>query len=107
MLVLATYGIVRAGPAAFQYGQPALTLSSNHMQMVEATTADVFTPASDPLTPTAWTAVASDQESGNPASAAIDGNNATFWHSEYLPKTVALPHSITINMHAAHWIAGI
>src|SRR5579871_2800663 len=69
-LVLVTYGIVRAGPAAFNYEQSALSLLSNHMQMVEATTADAFTPASDPLTPTGWTATASDQERGNPASAA-------------------------------------
>jgi galactose oxidase len=106
-LILVTYGVVRAGPPAFDYEQPALSLSSSHMQMVEATTADAFTPASDPLKPSGWTATASDQESGNPASAAVDGNDTTFWHSEYSPKTVALPHSITINMHAAHWVAGL
>jgi len=105
-LLLAAYGIVRVGPAAFRYGQPAVALTGDHMQMLQATAADSFVPEADPLKTSGWTVAASDQESSNPASYAIDGNPATFWHSEYSPTQVALPHSITINMHALHWCPG-
>ncbi len=106
-VLLAGYGFVRVGPAAFQYGTPGISLASNHMQMLEATTADSYTPAADPLRPAGWTAVASSQQGGHPASYVLDGKRATFWHSEYSPKVVPLPHSITINMHALHYVAGL
>ena len=106
-LALTTYGFVRVAPAAFQDGSPAVSLAGNHMQMLEATTADSFTPAAGPLRPTGWTAVASSQQSGYPASYVLDGNPATFWHSEYSPRLTPLPHSITIDMHALHNVAGL
>ncbi|MBO0881192.1 MAG: discoidin domain-containing protein [Mycobacterium sp.] len=83
------------------------SLVGNHMPMVTATTADAFTAKKASLAPTGWTAVASDQQSSNPASYAIDGNQATFWHSEYSPALVPLPHSITIDMHATQYISGL
>lgn len=106
-VLLAGYGLVRVAPAAFRYGTPGISLASNHMQMLEATTADSYTPAADPLRPAGWTAVASSQQGGHPASYVLDGKSATFWHSEYSPKMVPLPHSITINMHALHYVAGL
>lgn len=84
-----------------------MEMAGNHMQMLTAATPDSFTTAADPLPSSHWTAVASDQESGNPASYAIDGNPDTFWHSEFTPKTVPLPHSITINMHAMADVSGL
>jgi galactose oxidase len=79
----------------------------NHMTMLTATTPASFTTAADALPSSGWTATASDQESGNPASYAIDGNPATFWHSDYTPTNVPLPHSITIDMHATQYVSGL
>lgn len=104
--LLVTYGFVRIEPSAFRYGS-GVALAGNHMQMLEATTADSFTPVADPLQASGWTAVASDSESGDPASNAIDGNAATFWHSEYSPDEVPMPHSLTIDMHASRYVSGL
>ena len=55
---------------------------------------------------TGWTAsadsaqAAGNGQGGNPASYVLDGNTATFWHTEYTPTAPALPHTLTINMHA-------
>ena len=105
-MLLVTYAFVHIWPTAFRYGS-GVALTGNHMQMLEATAADSFTPAADPLPSAGWTVVASDTESGDPASNAIDGNPATFWHSEYSPDAVPLPHSITINTHALHYVSGL
>jgi galactose oxidase len=76
----------------------------NHMTMLTATTADSYTPQADPLPESKWTVTASDQAAGHPASDAIDGNNDTFWMSN--PHR-ALPHWITINMHAVEGVSGL
>jgi galactose oxidase len=81
--------------------------NSKHMPMLTATSPDSFTAKADALPSSGWTATASDQEGSNPASNAIDGNKATFWHSEYWPATVPLPHSITIDMHATNQVSGL
>ena len=75
--------------------------------MVTPTTADSFTPKVAPLASTGWTAVASDQQGSHPASYAVDGSQATFWHSEYSPTLVPLPHSITIDTHATRYVSGV
>jgi galactose oxidase len=68
---------------------------------------DAFTPKADALSPAGWTATASDQQSTYPASNAIDGRMATIWHSQYSPTLVALPHSITVDMHAVNNVSGL
>ena len=82
-------------------------LTGNHMSMLNATTPDSFTPKEAVLSPAGWTATASDQSSSYPAKNAIDGNNATFWHSQYSPSVLPLPHSITIDMHATNYVSGL
>ena len=84
-----------------------MEMTANHMPMLTATAPDSFTAKADPLSSSGWTATASDQESGYPASYAIDGNSATFWHSQYTPTVVPLPHSITIDMHAMNNVSGL
>ena len=54
-----------------------------------------------------WTATADSAQAGNPASYAIDGNNSTFWHSEYSPTLTQLPHIITIDMQASYLVGSI
>jgi galactose oxidase len=83
----------------------SMAMTGNHMPMITATAEDSFTPQRAPLSSSGWTAVASDQQSGYPASNAIDGNPATFWHSKFSPTAVPLPHSITIDMHATNYVS--
>ncbi len=59
------------------------------------------------ISKTGWTATADSAQSGNPASYAIDGNNNTFWHSEYSPTLVPLPHQITIDMKSTYTVGSI
>src|SRR5436190_10098770 len=55
-----------------------------------------------PLSQAGWTATADSAQNGYPASNAIDGNPNTFWHTEWLPNTAQLPHTITIDMKAVY-----
>ena len=81
-------------------------MSMGDGQMVEAMTPASFTPNAVLLNPKGWTATASDQQSGYPATNAIDGTTATIWHSQYSPLK-NLPHSLTIDMKAATSIGGL
>ena len=50
---------------------------------------------------TGWTATADSQSSSGadgPASYAIDGNNATWWHSQYNPTITEYPHWIMFDL---------
>jgi len=84
-----------------------MAMAGNHMPMETATSPDSFTPKAAALASSGWTAVASDQASNYPASNAIDGNQATIWHSKFSPPAVPLPHSITIDMHATNYVSGL
>ena len=103
-----TYAYPHVGAVSIPQGVPRdMELTASHMPMLTATAADSFTRKADPIASSHWTATASDQSGGHPASNAIDGNNATFWESRLSPKTAALPHSFTINMHASKYVAGL
>lgn len=52
------------------------------------------------------TVTSSDANSGNAASLAGDGNTGTFWHSQFSPTVVSLPHSATIDLGASTFING-
>src|SRR5215469_3281597 len=84
-----------------------MAMTGSPMPMITATAEDSFTPKSARLSSSGWTAVASDQQSGYPASNAIDGNTATIWHSKFSPTIVPLPHSITIDMHATNYVSDL
>ena len=47
-----------------------------------------------------WKTTADSFQAGNPISAAFDNNSATFYHSEYTPQLVALPHAVVIDLTA-------
>ncbi|MDR2999288.1 MAG: family 20 glycosylhydrolase [Microbacterium sp.] len=64
------------------------------------------------LQPKAIAAVSSQQLSGEPApngpaAAAIDGNPATYWHSQWSPTTATYPHSIVLDLGEAQAICGL
>ena len=50
----------------------------------------------------AWTLTADSFQLGNEPIKAIDNNTATFWHTEYNPLNVALPHNITVDMKQSY-----
>ena len=77
------------------------------MPMVEATAPESFTQKATLLATTGWSATTSDQSATYPASNAIDGNRATFWHTVFAPTTLPLPHSITIDTHRDGNISGL
>ena len=54
-----------------------------------------------------WTVTADSAEAGNLATSAIDGSTSTFWHTEYSPATVGLPHMITIDMGESYLVGSI
>jgi galactose oxidase len=107
-ILLIGYAYTHVGSGTIPVGtMPAMAMASDHMQMIMATAPDSFTRKEDALSASRWTVVASDQQSGYPAIDAIDGNPNTFWNSEYSPKLVPFPHSITIDMHALHYVSGL
>lgn len=56
-----------------------------------------------------WTIVvdSANTATGNIGTNAIDGNTSTFWHSQYQPTVVALPHTATIDMKTASLVGSI
>ena len=56
-----------------------------------------------------WTIVvdSANTETGNLGPDAIDNNTKTFWHSEYEPTLVGLPHTATIDMKTASLVGSI
>jgi len=52
------------------------------------------------------TVITSDSNSGNAAALAGDGNTGTFWHSQYEPSVISLPHWATVDLGASTFING-
>ncbi|SDI36966.1 Alpha-glucosidase, glycosyl hydrolase family GH31 [Actinokineospora alba] len=50
---------------------------------------------------------ASSQQTGEPASNAIDGNTATIWHTKWSGGADPLPHEVQINLGASYQIDGL
>ncbi|KAB8072711.1 putative galactose oxidase [Aspergillus leporis] len=57
---------------------------------------------------TNWIVTGDSEHSGNECKKAIDGDNSTYWHSDYsTTSNASLPHSITVNLGAAQNVSGI
>lgn len=68
--------------------------------------------ATGTVQPTAIADVSSEQSTGEPApngpaAAAIDGDPATYWHSQWSPTEEAHPHSIVVDLGEAQETCGI
>jgi galactose oxidase len=59
------------------------------------------------LSTAGWTVTADSAQDGNPASNVLDGNTATFWHTEFSPVEVPLPHTIIIDMNNINVLDGV
>lgn len=72
----------------------------------------LFTTGDAPIDRSSWMVSADSEETDDenaPAIAAIDGNNATFWHTEWEPNGVGdapLPHELRIDLGTARVITG-
>lgn len=75
---------------------------------------EVLTTGGTKLARTNWVVTADSAESDDqtaPASAAIDGDTATFWHTAWEPAPddvddAPLPHHLDIDLGAAHEVTG-
>jgi galactose oxidase len=100
----------------------ALTAAANRGQYTAVAELNVFAeaaanepepppvPAPGVLPRTGWTASATDEETAKEngrAQNVLDGNRSTLWHSQYSPSNVRLPHSVVIDMRAAHEVSGL
>lgn len=54
-----------------------------------------------------WTVAVDSFQPGNEPTRVLDGDNTTFWHTEYSPVNVPLPHNITINMQKLYYVNGL
>src|SRR5258708_17156187 len=104
-----TYAYYHLGSATIPLGMPGTMemAAANHMPMVTVTGQDALAANVDPQGSAGGTETARDQGGGYTASNAIDGASTTFWHSNYTPTAVPLPHSITIDMHATNYVSGL
>ncbi len=108
---------MRSVPASFRHGAPSGGQAADSTGALSAallTAPALGAPAVEPLTAFSnaqWTAKADSQETSaacNPASAAIDSNAATFWHTAYSGAAPApLPHSIMIDTKTLTTISGL
>ena len=44
---------------------------------------------------------------GNEATKLLDGNTGTFWHTQWMPTTAALPHTVTLDMKKLYNVNGL
>jgi galactose oxidase len=110
-------GMAGAGgsaPTGFRYVR--LVATSEQAGAVWSSVAElqVFTTGDSMLARAGWVATADSQETVDenaPASAAIDGDTATFWHTEWAPapgdvNDPKLPHQLVVDMQSAHAVTG-
>ena len=65
--------------------------------------------AGQPIPRTGWSATADSAElvgANNPALNAIDGNPATFWHTQWVPTSLPQPHTFIVNLGSGQKIGG-
>lgn len=68
--------------------------------------------AAGTVQPTAVSAVSSEQLTGEPApngpaAAAIDGDPATYWHSQWSPTEATYPHAIVVDLGETQSVCGL
>lgn len=56
---------------------------------------------------TGWTVTADSSQAGNPATNLLDGNANTFWHTQFNPTVVPLPHNVVIDMKTLYNVNAI
>ncbi|OAA73213.1 galactose oxidase precursor [Cordyceps fumosorosea ARSEF 2679] len=54
-----------------------------------------------------WTVTCDSENAGNECAKAIDGDNGTFWHTQWTGANPPPPHTITLDMGSTHNVNGI
>lgn len=54
-----------------------------------------------------WTVTCDSEQAGNECGKAIDGDNGTFWHTQWSDSAPAPPHTITLDMGSSRNVNGI
>ncbi|GIM89382.1 hypothetical protein Ato02nite_011750 [Paractinoplanes toevensis] len=87
----------------------AVTEAGNRVKWAAAAEINLLGGTDPALPRTGWTVAADSQETvgeNAPATNAIDGNTATIWHTQWQDAEPGLPHTFTIDMHAAFQVSG-
>ena len=56
---------------------------------------------------TGWTVTADSWQGGNEPQNVLDGNDNTFWHTEWNPTNSQMPHQITVDMQSSRYVNGM
>ena len=100
------WGPTAASPSGTLIATSAVPYKVAMAHMVMATAA-AYIPDAPTLQPEGWTATASDQLAGHPASAVLDSDPATYWSSQPSSPTAVLPQWITIDMRGSQIVSGV
>ena len=101
-----------ASPTGFRYAKLVATTEQSGKVWSSVAELQIMTTAGVALSRTNWTVMADSQETVDqmaPATAAIDGDTATFWHTAWAPDGVndaPLPHSLTVDLKTTQPITG-
>jgi endo-alpha-N-acetylgalactosaminidase len=105
-------GSAGAGPTGHRFARFVAKSEQNGEVWSAVAELKIFTTGSMPISSANWIISADSQETDDqtaPASAAIDGNPDTFWHTAWEPEGTAdapLPHQLTIDLVATQPITG-
>jgi hypothetical protein len=105
-------GSAGAGPTGHRFARFVAKSEQNGEVWSAVAELKIFTTGNVAISPANWIITADSQETDDqtaPASAAIDGNPATFWHSAWEPEGTAdapLPHQLTIDLATTQPITG-
>lgn len=103
-----------AAPTGFRYAKLVATSEQNGNVWSSVAELQIMTTAGVALSRTNWTVTADSQETDDqtaPATAAIDGDTATFWHTAWEPAPndvddAPLPHSLIVDLKTTQPITG-
>lgn len=103
-----------SGSTGYRYAKLVATSEQNGNVWSSVAELQILTTGSVAISRTGWAVTADSQELDDqmaPATNAIDGNNATYWHTEWEPapnnvNDAPLPHSLIVDMTAAHPVVG-
>lgn len=98
-----------ATPTTFRYARLVALTSQNGNPYAAIAELQLLDGNAQPINSSGWTASADSEETVDetaPASQAIDGDPATFWHTEWGDYEAPLPHYLQIDLGSAQEITG-
>lgn len=107
-------GMGGQAPTGFRYAKFVATSEQSGAVWSSCAELEIMGPGGTKLNRSKWVIVADSQETvdeNTPATAAIDGDAATFWHTAWAPapddvNDAKLPHSLTVDLVTTQAITG-